>query len=315
MQIAERSHVVESELSALQVLDADPARFRQCFGQVPFALRHRLASSGLFTFDRLTAIAERMIGTRRAGRLVIFEGGQKAGDRFSQMKRRRPSADAVSQLASSSYWITFINISEVDPELYDVYREALRDMEKLLGMPIVKDVTSGHMNVFMASPHVITPYHLDREHNFLCQVANEKDVWLWDPADRQNLSELEIERYYCGDLEAVRYTPDSQRRGRQFHIVPGDALYQPPLAPHWVKNGPDVSISVAIGLSNTALERRARIYQANSILRKVGLKPPPPGHSPVLDNLRSGAMSGVRRLKGHIRAARRILARSRTRSM
>jgi Cupin-like domain len=298
--------------SALQVLNADPTTLRQCFGHVPIALRHGLASSGLFTIDRLTAAAEKMLATGRAGRLAIFDGPQAAGDVFSKMKRRKSTAAAVPQLARLHCWVTFININEVDRELDDVYRSTLQDVERLLGAPILKDISSGHMTVLMASPHVITPYHIDPGHNFLCQIANEKVVWLWDPDDRANISESEIERFYCGDMEAARYGVHSQRRGREFHISPGDALYHPPLAPHWVKNGPNVSISVSMSFNTTALDRRARVYQANRILRSVGVDAPPPGRSRFLDDLRSGAISGMKRLKSSFRVVRGLLTRSTT---
>ena len=228
----------------LRVLDSDLTKFRECFGRVPFALHHRLASSGLFTINRLTAIAEKMIATGRSDRLGMFSGAQGPSDR--QRARKNPAAAALARLESANYWITFINISEVDPEFDALYRETLQDVEALLGVPVIKDVTRGHMNVFLASPHAITPYHMDHEHNFLCQVASDKDVWLWDPSDRVNLSEMDIERFYCGDMGAARYKADAQDRAHQFHISPGDALYQPPLAPHWVKNGAGVSISVSV---------------------------------------------------------------------
>ena len=305
MTLVERSPAVRPSLA---VFDADPAVFRQNFGHMPFALRHRLAGNGLITIDRLTAVAEKMLATGRADRLVVFESARAAGDVYSRMKRKKPTAGVVSRLESSNYWVTFVNISQIDSELNDIYRAALRDVEALLGMPILKDVNRGHINVFMASPHVITPYHLDHEHNFLCQIANEKDVWLWNPDDRSNLSESEIERFYCGNMEAAQYRAEAQSRGRKFHIRPGDAVYHPPLAPHWVQNGPQVSISVSIGFNTHALDRRARIYQANKILRRFALKTPPPGQSPVLDCLRSGATSGVKFFKKSLRRARRVRA-------
>jgi hypothetical protein len=135
-------------------------------------------------------------------------------------------------------------------------------------------------------------------------------VWLWDPDDRSNLSESEIEQFYCGNMEAAQYQVDNQSRGREFHIRPGDALYHPPLAPHWVQNGPQVSISVSMGFNTRSLDRRARIYQANKILRRVGFKTPPPGRSPLLDSLRSGTTSGVKFFRKSLRRVRPISARS-----
>lgn len=247
----------------------------------------------------------------KADRLVIFDSARGAGDVYSRMKRRKPSAAALSQLENSNFWVTLVNISQIDPDLGALYQEALRDVEAILGSPLLGDINRGHMNIFMASPHVITPYHVDREHNFLCQIANEKDVWLWDPDDRANLSELEIERFYSGNMEAAQYRVEAQSRGRAFHICPGDALYHPPLAPHWVQNGPQVSISVAMGFNTSSLDRRARIYQANKIMRRLGLKTPPPGRNPVLDTLRSGTTSGMKYLARSLGRTRRLLSRSR----
>jgi hypothetical protein len=329
---------VDSPRSVLQVLDADPATFRQCFGRLPFALRHNLASSGLFAIDRLTTAAERMIATGRGGRLMIFEGtrrSQNPGAKFEDMKHKKPFAAALSELESSNSWIDFVNIDEVDPELDDLCRKTLQDVATLLGTPTVKDAIHCHMNVFISSPHVITPYHFDHGQNILCQISSEKDVWLWDPSDRETLSELAIERFYFDGFDRSRRQLNFDR-GREFHIRPGDAVHHPSLAPHWVKNGPNVSISVGIAFSTAALYRDVRIYQANSILRRIGLKPPPPGRSAVLDGLRSGAISilnksspkntnealftGINRLKRWnerlkrpFRAARRILTRSSTR--
>src|ERR1700683_2471800 len=99
-------------------------------------------------------------------------------------------------------------------------------------------------------------------------------------------------------MEAARYGADAQSRGHQFHIRPGDALSHPPLARHWVQNGAHASISISTGFNTKAIDRRARIYQGNIILRRVGLEGPPPGRSPVLDRLRLGAISGGEGLTG-----------------
>ena len=306
---AERSQL---RTSPLQVLDADPATFRQCFGRSPFVLQHNLASSGLFTIDRLTEIAERMIAMGRTGRIIMHEGARTTPGKIINVKRKKPVAEALSRLENSSWWINFVGIGEFDPELDDVYRKTLQDVETLLGRRIVKDVKRGHMNVFVASSHMVTPYHFDHGHNFLCQIANEKSAWLWEPDDRENLPYPEVEDFYLEAWDRSRHKLDFGR-AREFRLHPGDALHQPSLAPHWVKNGPSVSISVAMHFSIAALERHARLYQANGVLRRVGLTPAPPGVSRVLDYLRSGIIrvlakrspknqdeavfAGIRRLK------------------
>lgn len=324
----EQSNVVEQQ-RALRVLVADPATVRECHGRRPFALGHTLVSSGLFTISRMASVAERMIATGRENRFTLCEGGKETGAKLGDMRLVKPFAAAVAQLENSNSWLKLTDVGAFDPELDALYRELIQDVETLLDTPIAKDVTHARITVFMASPHVVTPYHIDHDHNFLCQITNEKVVWLWNPDDRENLSELEIERFYFGNTGAAQYRPDLQHHAQEFHLRPGDAVYHAPLAPHLVKNGPNVSVSVSIAFANAALDRRARIYQANRVLRLIGLKPPPPGRSRVLDKVRSGAIgmlnkrapknydeavfSGIKRLKAPLNVAQRLLNGSRAR--
>ena len=275
-----------------QVIVGDRAVFSKKFGKLPFALRHNLIATGLFTPGRLAAAVEKMIATGYANRVSIFEGTQKsqlAGAGFEHMKSKKPFADALLQLETSNCWIDIVRLNEIDSEFDAVCQALTADVCALLGAPDTKYAQHCQMNVFLTSPNIITPYHYDHAQNFLCQIAGEKEVWLWDPADRENLTDLAIERFYCRDTERKRRLDFGC--GEKFHIGPGDALHHPALAPHWVRNGPTMSISVGIMFSTAALYRRARIYQANAILRGFGLKPPPPGSNAVLDSLRSGIVS------------------------
>jgi hypothetical protein len=56
-------------------------------------------------------------------------------------------------------------------------------------------------------------------------------------------------------------------------------------APHWLKNGDNISISVSINYHGYDSERAA-IYRTNYYLRRLGLNPTPPFRSPVLDQLK-----------------------------
>ena len=58
---------------------------------------------------------------------------------------------------------------------------------------------------------------------------------------------------------------------------PGDGVHVPVTAPHWVKNGPEVSVSFSITFQTRASERRGIVYRVNHALRQRGLKPPPVG--------------------------------------
>ena len=93
--------------------------------------------------------------------------------------------------------------------------------------------------------------------------------------------------FYAGDVEAARYKPNLQERGAVFHLTPGVAVHHPPLAPHLVRNGDRVSVSVSIGFCTRTLDRRAKVYQFNSLMRRAGLRPARPGQSSLRDRMKA----------------------------
>ena len=62
-----------------------------------------------------------------------------------------------------------------------------------------------------------------------------------------------------------------QGKALRFDLQPGDAVYFPPTAPHWVQNGDDVSVSFSITFRSEAGDRRQRVYWVNHRLRSLGL--------------------------------------------
>jgi hypothetical protein len=154
------------------------------------------------------------------------------------------------------------------------------------GQPLRDMITWSGLTVFMASPGVTTPYHIDHESNFLFQIQGAKDVSLHNPNERDIVPDDQLERFYCGDFEAAQYRKELQNRGTVFRLVPGAVVHQPPLAPHWVQNGDNVSVSVSIGFCLRPLDRRARVYQVNHYLRRFGWQPTPPGRSKLRDALK-----------------------------
>jgi len=99
-------------------------------------------------------------------------------------------------------------------------------------------------------------------------------------------------------------------------------VHHPPLAPHLIRNGSEISISVAIYFVLPDQERVARVYQSNHFMRKLGIHPWPPGESSLSDwakfNLISALSksnpasyderlySGVNRLGSPTRLARQV---------
>jgi hypothetical protein len=159
--------------------------------------------------------------------------------------------------------------------------------------------------VFVSSPGAVTPYHLDAEYNFLLQLRGTKTVHVFDPDDPAVLSEPEVEEH--GGVGTVHrnlvFREELQAKARTFELTPGTALHVPPWAPHWVQNGPAVSISFSAGFQTRGSDRKACVRSVNRRLRRWGLRPAPLGRSPWRDNLKYQGFRAWRRLKGLFGAA------------
>jgi len=140
--------------------------------------------------------------------------------------------------------------------------------------------------VFVSSPNSVTPIHFDIEHSLLMQVSGCKTVsigrWESDAARRH-----EFNRYWDdshGRIETL------QPEEAEYTMTPGRAVYIPPGTPHWVHNGPDISLSVTLTYFTAATVRENRVEDFNAHLRRRHLKPREPGHSAVVDIAKSSAM-------------------------
>jgi hypothetical protein len=314
--------------AAGRLLPADPVEFRAKFNRDSFAFRHALAGHELFTIPRLAGLAERILQSGTPARFSVFDASKTgAGTKFHQMAHREKVADTVRRLEDGGVWMKLSMAHEADPEYGVLLEQISAELEALSGYNLRQETTWKTMTLFLASPGIVTPYHIDHETNFLLQIQGEKDVALYNARDRSLLTAEEIERFYAGagSVDAANWRDDLGERGTVYRLVPGLAVHHPPLAPHWVRNGQNVSVSVSIGFCLRELDARAHVWQANYCLRRLGLRPREPGVSPRADRLKHAVVraiskrnatdrddilfSGVHRISAPLRLAKRLRGR------
>jgi hypothetical protein len=307
--------------------------FKSNFNLHPFKFNHTLHRSGLFEIPRIIEISKRIIENNGNYCALDFRHGSigaKFGDKYldprlSAMSPSEQMDETFSHLGENGTWIKLVRVQTYDPEYAHVLDIITSEIEGLSDFPLRKDMSWVTMTLILSSPNISTPFHIDHESNFLFQVQGSKDVCLFPPADRELVSDQEIENYYSGNFDAAHYRQELQSRGTVFRLNPGEVVHQPTLAPHWVKNDNNISVSISINYCMKSIEKRARIYQANYFLRKMGLRPLPPGLSPLRDSLKWRAISTlehrhpatfsdvvhapVTRLKLPLNAVRRLVKR------
>jgi hypothetical protein len=287
----------------------------------PFLFHHRLADHPLFEIPRLVELVDKVLGRGDDRKYAVYGDASIAA-----LPPKERLKQALLRIQEGTTWLKLSSLHELDPAYAALLDDLLRDMEDLSHEPIRRFATWRAMTVFIASPNKVTPYHIDHDTNFLLQVKGAKKVYLFDQSDRSLLTEDEIERFYLGNPAAARFSDDVMAKAHCFDLAPGDAVHHPPLAPHLVRNGDNVSVSVSFFYSSPDLDYRSKIYQANGLLRRAGLHPSPPRGSGWVDKLKAGALSafsdrnpqtqddilysGLNRLMRPMRSLRRLSGRT-----
>jgi hypothetical protein len=284
-----------------KVIDVDGVQFKRDFNRVPFLLRHTLCGDTLFSLDALKVLTGKLQAI--PGEVYADVDVDRIDQRWDEVARPTTSPGAlVDNMADAKAWVV-IRRAEMDPSYGVLLDETIRQIEALLGRNLQNQTRAQNAIVFLSSPRRITTYHIDRECNFILQISGEKTVYVFDQNDRDVLPEEELERFWTVDNNAAIYKPEYQSRAKVFHLRPGDGLHVPVNAPHWVQNGDDISVTLSLNFQFND-ELLANQYRANFCLRKLGLKPQPPGKSKGLDRFKSLLMGQLWILRRPLRAFR-----------
>jgi hypothetical protein len=260
------------------LLDLDAATFHERFGRKPFRVRHHLCEHPLFELPRLLQLARTLPEDR-----VEYNSGELAvGVDPARTPRTGLSIEeTVRRIEECKSWMVLKNV-ERDPEYGDLLRRYLDEVEGL-GHGDARQIDHREAFVFLSSPGSVTPYHIDPEWNFLLQIRGKKLMHVFDTSV---LSEQELERFYSGAHRNLVYKDEYAQKMEPFELDPGEGVHVPVTAPHWVKNGPEVSVSFSITFQTRLSERRGIIYRVNHGLRQRGWDPAPVGSSPWRDGLK-----------------------------
>lgn len=206
-------------------------------------------------------------------------------------RSEQPVGEIARGIETNGCWMVLKNI-ELDGTYSDLLNELLNGVA-----PLVADRDGGMSGregfIFLSAPNSVTPSHTDPEHNFLLQVRGTKAMTVGRFPDPET-KELELEQTFGGSGHRnIDWEPDSPET---FDLSPGDGVYVPPHAPHWVQNGPSPSVSLSITFQTPRNKRAIHVYELNSKLRRLGLSPTPPGRRARLDRQKALCQRMVNRV-------------------
>jgi hypothetical protein len=120
---------------------------------------------------------------------------------------------------------------------------------------------------------------------------------IFPAADEAIVAGSAHEAFHQGGHRNLPWRDEFAAAGRPFPLAPGEAVYVPVKAPHWVKNGPEVSISLSITWRSEWSYAEADARGMNHVLRRIGLDPAPPRRFPARNAAKALAYRAIRKAK------------------
>ena len=260
--------------------------FDEAFPGQAMGFTHELHLGSRLTLASVADLADRLprrsvIADTAAQPLLVPHGGPPRG------ALERPG-DVIRDLRNANAWLTLLNV-EADPGMAELMNAHLDQLEANMIARWGRKQGKTRKRVafvFVSSPNSVTPVHFDIEHSLLMQVSGCKTVSI-GRFETGAIRRREFDRYWDGSHGRIEDLPPEIAA---YTMTPGRAVYIPPGTPHWVRNGPDVSLSVTLTYFTAATVRENRIEDFNSHLRRRHLKPQEPGRSAAVDTVKVGAM-------------------------
>jgi hypothetical protein len=244
---------------------------RTDFNIRPFTVRHQLTEHPAFSFERLLELSRRL-----PQELVEYNAGDLSLTQDPKLTPRTGLSidETIRRINEARSWMVLKRV-ERDAEYGRILDECLDHV-----LPFAPRMRQRQAFVFISSPGSVTPYHIDHEYNFLLQIRGTKHMTIFD---RSVLEEETIERFYRGEHRNLVFDEKQAGAGRTFELQPGEGVHVPVNAPHYVKNGPEASVSFSITFRTPEGDRRSSVYRVNERIRALGIAPRPVGQMPLVD--------------------------------
>lgn len=267
--------------------------FASNYPETPHKLHHALRDHPLLMIERLAKLGEML----PSASVEYNKGDLPVGIDPALVPANGLSiGDTIRLVETSGSWAVLKNIEQV-PEYQTLLMGLLAELK-----PHIEEKTGQMMRpqgfIFVSSPNAVTPYHFDPEHNILLQLRGSKVMTQFPAGDARFAPDETHEGYHVGGHRNLVWRDELASDGTEWSLSPGEALFVPVMAPHHVRNGPVVSISLSITWRSDWSFAESDARALNGMLRRWGIKPKAPGRYPAQNKAKSYAWRVVAKLKG-----------------
>ncbi|MET0249995.1 MAG: cupin-like domain-containing protein [Sphingobium sp.] len=273
--------------------DSARAAFAAAYPDQPTRLTHALVGHPLLTLDALAQLAERMPPARVEYNLGKLPLGIRAEDTPAN---GLTLGETIRTIETNGSWAVLKNV-ESDPRYAALLDGALAEIDA-----IVRRRTGAMLHreafIFLSSPGSVTPFHMDPEHNILLQIMGTKTMTVFPARDEALVPPAKSEDFHGGGHRNLDWRADYKARGMAVLLEPGEAIHVPVNAPHFVENGPTVSVSLSVTWRSDRSVAEGELHSFNALLRARGLPVGRVGANPERQRLRRLAYRVIRKLGG-----------------
>jgi len=240
------------------------------WGHEIIQLKHRLASSELFSDDNLARLIERT--PQSVSPIVLMPGTNNPNGSWGYCDRAGLSGKTVLEaIKNGRLWINMLKLEEVDPQFNDLLETMFSEFQNAVPgfKPFRKTI-----GVLISSPGTRVSYHADVPGQSLWQVRGKKRIHIY-PANSPFLNAPDLENIIRGVTEEeIPYDPSYDAHAEIFDLEPGDMMHWPLNGPHKVENADCVNVSVTTEHWTPATRRNFAVHYGNGVLRReLGLQP------------------------------------------
>lgn len=287
---AQSSGLVDSDSSQAVFCDEMRQKFAWQYPEQPHKLTHNLADNPLLELDALAELAEQLPEASveyNRGDLPIGVDGKPQSTGLS-------IGETIRKVHKANSWAVLKNVEQA-PLYETLLLELLAELN-----PVIEAKTGAMLRpqgfIFISSPNAVTPYHFDPEHNILLQLAGSKTMTQFPAGDVRFAPDSVHESYHAGGARELTWDDSFVSQGRAFDLTAGEALFVPVMAPHFVRNGPQSSISLSITWRSEWSFAEADARGFNRKLRQIGLSPKAPGRFPKTNRCKAFAYRALRKM-------------------
>jgi hypothetical protein len=267
------------------VLSFEPGILRSSYNRKPFLVGHRLTAHPMFSLGHLFDLCRRM-----APEQILYRAGNIPGDAefetsYDRYKQGLTLAETLDHFEERRAYIC-VNNPERDAEFRPVIEGIVAEIAGGID-PMDPGISWYSTYIFISTRDAVTPYHMDREMNFLLQIQGEKIVHLWDQDDHEIMSSEQKDLLLSRIGGRPTYKPSFEAKAMTFQLHPGMGVHHPFIAPHRVHTGSELSISLAVTFRTRQSDMWTDAHRFNARMRGLGLRPGPVGHSALVDRAKS----------------------------